>query len=257
MSSLYVVAHDVHYPKWHKPTFLAMLDFIKKNRQKIDGFVFAGDAFDNEVISHHTKGKPLYRVRGGYAKDRAGFEKDVLTPVEKELKPKCRKVFIKGNHERFEDDFIEEHPELEGIVSHIEGLKLAERGWEIIPLGHSIQLGKLTVIHGEVLTGIGNQAGNTPAKKALDIYGTSVLAGHTHAPQSFTKVSPVDKTGKYMAWIAPILGDVNPNYLRNRPTAWVHGFTVVEVRSGGNFNVYPIIIIGGRFSFGGEEYGEQ
>jgi len=254
MSDLYVVAHDLHYPKWHRPTFNAMLDFIRKNRSKIKGFVFAGDAFDNEVISHHTKGKPLYRVRGGYMKDRTGFETDVLTPVEEALAKDVKKVFIKGNHERFEDDFIEEHPELEGTVNHIDGLHLRERGWQIVELGHSFRIGKLCVIHGEVLSGIGNQAGVFPAKKAIEIYGDNVLAGHTHAPQSFTKISPVDHRRKFMAWIAPILGSVNPNYLRNRPTAWLNGFTVVELRKGGLFNLYPIIVIEGEFSFGGVEY---
>lgn len=257
MSSLYVVAHDIHYPKWSKPTYNAMLDFIARNRSKIKGFIFAGDAFDNEVISHHTKGKPLYRVRGGYMEDRKGFDKNILQPTEAVLPKDCEKVFIKGNHERFEDDFIEEHPELEGTVSHVDGLQLVEKGWKIIPLGHAYKIGKLTVIHGEVLTGIGNQASTFPAKKAVDIYGTSVLAGHTHAPQSYTKISPVNDTDKFMAWIAPVLCTTNPSYLRNRPTAWLNGFTIVELRSDGAFNVYPVIVIKGTFSFGGEEYGTK
>jgi hypothetical protein len=253
---MHIVVHDLHYPKWNKVAFAALLDFLRQNSRVVESFVFGGDQFDNEVISHHTKGKPLYRVTGGYKRDQDGFLEEVLNPLEAVLPKGCRKIFITGNHERFEQDFIEEHPELEGIVSHVEGLQLAKKGWEIIPLGHATKIGKLVVIHGEILTGIGNQAGAFPAKRAVELYGASVLAGHTHAPQSFTKVSPVDHTQKHMGWIAPIMGATNPSYLRNRPTAWVNGFTLVETFDDGNFNVYPIIISGGKFSFAGKVYGE-
>ena len=141
------------------------------------------------------------------------------------------------------------------MIERVDSLKLEERGWKIVPLGHSFKLGELNVIHGEILTGIGNQAGAFPAKKAIDIYSSNVLAGHTHAAQSFTKISPVEVKKKYMAWIAPILGACNPSYLRNRPTAWLNGFTIVELRDKGLFNLYPVIVVDGKFSYGGKQYG--
>jgi hypothetical protein len=190
-------------------------------------------------------------------KDREGFEKNILTPLEEVIPVEAEKWYIIGNHERFEYDFIEEHPELDGLVSHVDGLRMKERGWEIIPLGHTKKIGELNVIHGEVLSGIGNQAGAFPSKKALDIYDQCVLAAHTHAPQSYTKVSPVDHRKKRMAWIAPIGGDINPSYLRNRPTAWVNGITIVELHPNGkSFNCYPIVVTDGTFSFGGVIYGK-
>lgn len=254
---LHVVVHDVHYPLWDKPTMTAVFDFIGRNKGKIASFGFAGDFFDNACIAHHNDGKPLFKKQGAYLTDRRGFERDVLTPLENLLDKDTEKWAIKGNHERFEDDFIESHPEFDGAVSHVEGLKMAERGWEIIPLGHRKKIGHLTCIHGEVLSGIGNQAGMYPSRKAIDVYGTSVLAGHTHSPQSFSKVSPVDDKRRYMAWIAPIAGRVNPAYVRNRPTGWLNGFTIVEIHPNGrNFNVYPVIITDGTFSFGGESYGK-
>src|SRR5690348_16760821 len=123
MSQLWIGAFDLHYPKYDKKTFNAMLAFIRAYRGKITGFIFGGDQFDNEVISHHTKGKPLYRVPGGFKRDEEGFERDILTPVERTLPRDCEKVWIKGNHERFEDDFIEEHPELQGALDHARGLR--------------------------------------------------------------------------------------------------------------------------------------
>lgn len=248
----YVVAHDLHYPEYSKETWNAMMEFIKD--VKPSGFIFGGDQFNNEEISHHTKGKPFYRERASYKKNTDGFERDILTPLSKNL-GKADKVWIVGNHDRFEHDLIECQPELEGIIERVDALRLAERGWKVVSLGHAFKLGELNVIHGEILTGIGNQAGAFPAKKAIEIYAGNVLAGHTHAPQSFTKISPVEARKKYMAWIAPILGEVNPAYLRNRPTAWLTGFTVVELRDKGMFNLYPIVVIDGKFSYGGKVYG--
>lgn len=250
----YIVGADLHFPKLHRPTFDAMIEFIKDI--KPSGFIFQGDQFDNEEISHHNSNKPYYKERRSYVRNQETFEKEVLTPLEKALPKGCGRTWIIGNHDDWEFQFVETHPELEGLVCRVAALGLEKRGWEIVPLGHSKKLGELNVIHGEVLTGIGNQAGAYPSRKAVEIYAGNVLAAHTHAPQSYTKISPVEQRKKHMGWISPILGATNPGYLRNRPTAWLNGFTVVEVRSNGFFNLYPIIVIDGKFAFGGREYGK-
>lgn len=249
----WVAYYDCHYPKVDDATKKCLLDFLSKN--KIDGFLFGGDQLDLECISHHSKGKPLYRPPKAYLRDIEGFNKDVLEPIEKLLQPGTEKIWHIGNHERFEFDLIEENPELEGLVDHARQLSLEKRGWKIIPLGHSHKIGKLTTCHGEILSGIGNQCGTFPAKKAVELYGTSVLAGHTHSPQSFTKISPVEHIQKWMAWIAPIGGRTNPNYLRNRPTSWLNGFVIIELMEGGYFNVFPVIVTKGKFAYGGKVYG--
>lgn len=245
--------HDLHYPQYHKPTIACLFDYLDNN--KVDTFIMGGDQFHFDCISHHTKGLPLYRTRRAYMNDIEGFDRDILTPLEAKLGPKCKKIWIIGNHERFEQDLIEEHPELEAAIGHVRLLRLRERGWQIIELGHSYKLGKLIIIHGEVLSGVGNQAGMYPAKKAVELYACSVLAGHTHAPQTYTRISPVDHINKWQGIIAPIGGAVNPSYLRNRPTAWLNGFTRIETLPNGNFNLYPIIVSGGQCAFNGKVYG--
>jgi len=246
--------YDTHYPQYHKPTWNAILEYLKEN--KPDVFIFGGDQFHFDCISHHTKATPLYRTQRAYKNDIEGFERDILQPLERLLPDSCERIWIIGNHERFEFDLIEEHPELDGVVDHAALLRLRERGWTIIPLGHAYKLGKLNIIHGETLTGIGNQAGAFPARKAVELYAGNVLAGHTHAPQTFTKISPVEHTNKWQGHIAPTAGSVNPGYLRNRPTAWLNGFVRIEVAPNGQFNLYPIISIGGSFMFGGKVYGK-
>lgn len=249
-----ICVHDLHYPQYHKPTVRALFDYLKNNI--VDTFIFGGDQFHFDCISHHTKSKPLFRAPRSYMNDIEEFNRDVLTPLEKLLPKHCIKVWIIGNHERFEQDLIEEQPELMSAIGHVRLLNLEARGWQVVDLGGTYRLGKLAVIHGEVLSGIGNQAGQFPSKKAVELYACSVLAGHTHAPQTYTRVSPVDQINKWQGYIAPIAGAVNPTYLRNRPTAWLNGFTRIEVFANGNFNLYPIIVSGGVFSFNGAVYGE-
>lgn len=249
----YLILADIHYPKTHKPTLGAILDFLSKN--KVDGLVFQGDQLDEENISHHTKGKPLYRLRNGYLNDIHGFEKDVLTPIESRLSKTAEKYWIKGNHERFETDLIEEMPELEGVLDHVRHLKLVERKYKIIELGHCLKLGKLNIVHGEILSGAGNQGSMYPARKAVELYAGNVLAAHSHAPQMFSKVSPVEHTQKHQGYINGILGSCNPAYLRNRPTAWVNGAAILELHTGGTFNLYLVNIHNGKFSYGGKVYG--
>lgn len=254
-AGIYVCAYDLHYPKVDWPSWKALLDFMDHN--EIKGFIFGGDQFDNQCISRHTKGKPGLRDKGAYLRDEKGFKEKILSPLDEVLPPKyAERIWIVGNHDDWERDIVLENPEFDGFVDRVQSLELEKNGWTIVPLGRAFRLGKLNVIHGEILTGIGNQGGVYPARKAVAIYAANVLAGHTHAPQSFTQIAPVEKVQKWQAWISPILGNVNPGYLQNRPTAWLNGFTLVELMEDGNFNVYPVVVTKGKFSFGGKVYGK-
>lgn len=247
-----IVAHDIHYPKVNRQALRCFLSFLAENPP--DYFVFGGDQLDMASISHHNKKKPLFKGEAAYLRDIRGFDDAVLKPIEALIGKDCEKHWIIGNHERFEQDLVEEQPELSELVDHVSLLGLEKRGWAVTTLGHSVRIGKLTIVHGEILTGIGNQAGAFPSKKAVELYAGNVLAGHTHAPQSFTRVSPVNYREKWMGWIAPVLCDCNPSYLRNRPTAWVNGFTLVEFHPNGCFNLFPLVISQGRVAYAGKIY---
>jgi hypothetical protein len=250
--TVYVAAYDLHFPKYDKPTFDCMIEFIEDIKPA--WFVFGGDQLDNAEISHHNAKKPLYKPQGAYKRNTQRFDEEILTVVERALPRGAERVWIIGNHCDWERQFVESHPEFEGWVERPQALRLEARGWEVIPIGYTKRVGNLNIIHGEVLTGIGNQAGMYPSRKAVELYGDNVLAGHTHAPQSFAKISPVEQKKKHMAWISPIVGAVNPDYLINRPTAWINGFVIIEFHGKGNFNLYPINVFNGTFSYGGKIY---
>lgn len=250
-----ISAYDVHFPHTNQPTLSCLLQFTAA--QKPDYFIFGGDQLDMGSISHHNKSKPFYRTKAAYLNDITGFDKHVLTPVEKVLPKNCQKVWIIGNHEDWERQHSEENPELAELVDHVRLLSLRARGWKVIELGHAFTVGRLNYIHGEWLTGIGNQAGTFPSKKLVEVYAANVVAGHTHAPQSYTRVSPVNQRERWMGWVSPVLCDLNPAYLRNRPTAWINGFNLTEFQPDGCFNHYPLICPNGRVAYGGKVYGKK
>lgn len=251
---LWVAVYDLHYPLVDKPTWDALLDFVTANR--IDGFLFGGDQFDNQNLSPHTRGKPLLRNRAGFLREVQGFDKHVLSLLENKLSKGAEKIYIIGNHDDWTDQFIEVNPEFDGIQQH-KLLRLEQRGWKVIPCGQHFRKGKLTFIHGEQLSGFGNQTPSYHAKKAVEGYCRNILYGHLHTPQTFTKTLPHNERDKWQAWCSPILGRTNPHYLRNRPTSWLNGFTIIEFQKDGSFNLYPIIVSGGTFAYGGRVYGKK
>lgn len=244
----HVALFDIHYPKINKAAIKAALQFLEQN--KVDSLTLGGDQFHFDCISHHTKGKGLYRLPNAYEEDVTGFDREILKPIEERLQKHVKKVYHIGNHERFENDLIEEQPQLKGTIDHVKNLKLKERGWDVIPLGHCSKIGKLIVAHGEILP-----SSKYPAQKAVELYENSVLVGHTHAPQSYAKISPVEKTKKHIGYVSPCMCDVNPSYLKNGPTNWLTGINIIETRKNGEFNLYQCIITNGKFSFAGKLYG--
>lgn len=253
--NLWVAAYDLHFPKVDWPTFNAMMDFIGRNKEKIAGFYFGGDQLDNSEISHFNSNKPLYKPVGSYDRNTREFDSRILQPIQSVLPKDALRVWQIGNHDDWEHQLIENHPELEGVIERPKLLRLVEQGWDVVCCGQGYKLGKLTLIHGETLSGIGNQAPQAHARKAVEVYAGNILFGHMHSPQTFTKILPYNRTDKWQATCAPILGAVNPGYLRNRPHAWLNGFCIIEMQDDGLFNLYSVIVSKGKFSFAGEIYG--
>lgn len=118
----------------------------------------------------------------------------------------------------------------------------------------TIALAKLTCIHGDQL-GSAYGAGSMLSRKAVEVYAGNVLMGHTHSPQSFTRVSPVDVDQKWMGYVCPTMGSVNARFKRNRPNSWANGLCIVDGRADDNFNCYTCVTVDGQFSFAAVTYG--
>lgn len=237
----FVLAFDLHYPEHDPQAWACVLDFVRRN--DVDGFVFGGDQLDLSCVSHHTVGKGLFRPKGALKANLDGFKRDVLDPLDKALGPGAEKRFLIGNHEAWlTEQLAETNPELDGMLDLAEYLKLDERGYQVIPQGGHTKIGKLVVIHGDTVGG-----GIHSAKKAAEVYaGSSVVLGHHHTLQTFTRSSPVSQTDKWTATVLPCLSNLSPRYGRNKASQWIHGFGVVHMTPDGSWNLYPVIITNGK-----------
>ncbi len=251
-NKLWVCLADLHFPKHHKPTWGAALEFIKHNRENIEGVLFLGDQFDNSAISHHNSNKPLLWEQGSYKNETEEFDRQILQPLEKALGKNSKRVWIVGNHDAWEQEWFEKNPQWIGF-DRPELLNLKARGWKTVENTKTFNIGKLVTIHGNQFTGYTPVC---PAKRAVESYTASVLQAHTHSPQSFTRVSPVDKDQTWMGYVSPAMCELNPSYMKNKPSSWANGISIVEIRSNGDFNCYLCISDRktGTFSYGGRTY---
>lgn len=246
-----VSAFDSHYPHVDRPTWAALLDFVRRN--PVGLFIFGGDNLDCGSISHHTKGKPLYRERGQMKRDLDGFRREMLDPIEEILPPDCVKVWLTGNHEDWAAQLIEEMPELDGLLDFPVYLELERRGWIVKEQGAHFKHGHLKYIHGDVLTG-----GVNAPRKALDTFVESVVFGHFHTAASATKILPQSTRYKWQAWSTGCIGKLDAKYLKNKPTGWINQFGITEFYGvKGYFNHYPVNVFNGRFAYGGALYGRR
>ena len=248
---IYVVLPDIHHPYQDKPSVNAVFQFLGDYGKMLNGLILLGDQMDMDAVSHWNEGKQRLmegkRIKTSYEQ----FDADILTPIESYLGAKCKeRIYFIGNHEDWIEQALDKFPQFEGLAEIPTNLHLEARGWKVIALNGNYQLGKLTLCHG-LYTNIYH------AKKTLEVYGRSVLYGHTHDIQEHTKVTPLDITDVHKGKSIGCLCNTNPQYGKNRPNKWAHAFSIVYVFPGGQFNEYTINIVKGRFVWNGKIYGQE
>lgn len=91
-----------------------------------------------------------------------------------------KKVYIEGNHEYRLPRYLDSDPVFAGVISIEEDLKLVKRGWGIVPYKEGYIINGVNFTHIPI-TGMGKALANPMvAQKALKLYATSVVFGHTH-----------------------------------------------------------------------------
>ena len=235
-----VILPDVHLTTKIPKPYQLTKKFIKD--YKPTEIILLGDFMEVSSLSGYDLSKRR-KIEG------QRFEKEVAL-AEHELdilSDLCPVVtYLEGNHEDRVERYLDDHPELEGMVELPKRLKLAEKGITWHKTNKLIKRGKLYFTHGVYY-------GKYFAKKTIDDYGCSIVIGHTHRFQVHT-IYPKMQKHPMVCFGLGCLGDTEPAYQKT-PAGHINQFAVCEIDSGtGLFNLYPITIIRNTFIYGGKQW---
>ena len=244
-----IVTPDKHFPIHDQKAINVVCKAIEI--VKPDTYIDLGDTGEWEYFStHYWKGrnaKPMEDLIPLLDKDVKAVNKG-MNQIDKSLdKVKCKeRHFVQGNHEVWLDKFVTRYPYLKHYKTE-NALKLQERGYEYHPYNRKklLKKGKLSFTHGRY-------TGKYHAWKHLDVYGESIMYGHTHDLQRHTKTFNGGQT--ISAWSLGCLKDIesDEDWLGGKLTNWNHSFAIVDVYKNGNYTVQIVEIIKGQTSLWGE-----
>lgn len=161
-----LVISDAHIPFHSRVWWDLLLQVGKHLRPK--HLVIIGDFGDFYSVSDHDKDpERANRMDAELAEIDACLDQlDALGATDK--------LYIEGNHEDRLRRHLMKNPALARVVSTEKLLRLKERGWEFVPYKRHAQRGAVHFTHDV------GAAGRNAVFRALDVYGHSVVSGHTH-----------------------------------------------------------------------------
>lgn len=228
-----------------EPSLNLALDFA--NDFQPDTIVFAGDQINCAPISHWNNQFPG-RIGNFRLVDELDYFNDMVLAGLRSKK-RVRRVWHRGNHEKWFSDLIDRNPGLDGLTSLESHLRLEARGFEVYDYGEASELGKIKIVHGDNIPG-----GVNVARIAALRYATNIFFGHFHSSQSYTLHNPLDTNDTKIAVAMPCLANVAPAYGNNSPNNHVNGLTFGYLYDDGNFNHYTALFVNGRAVIEGKEY---
>jgi predicted phosphodiesterase len=238
----WVVMNDLQIPFHDSDAVDLVIDFAQDLEPH--GVILNGDIVDCYSISDYTKNPMSYadlETEKGLAEIVMGH---VKRTGAKEL------YWIGGNHEdRLRRYAWKNAPALAqtGELDFARVFRTKENGFNYLPYGEGVQLGRLYVTHGDLVS----KHSAYSAKAMFEKYGTSVLHGHTHRLGVYYKR---DARGPHAAYENGCLCKLSPEYAQH--PNWQQGFSVVHLQPNGEFNVQQIPILPGpHFYFGAERIG--
>jgi hypothetical protein len=259
---------DVHVP--HHIELAGILKFIQE--YKPTEFVLGGDFMNLEWASHWNE-KEFAHI--GFEKLSKMLQQEfeagrkVLRDIASALPKDCKKYYIPGNHEDWLYSACLEYPGLAGpvdlgvdrmvytsdlarirkqvlaelLAKHLETDKV---GFDVLPFGKELVLGKLTYIHG-------HQVGSLTAMKRK-FPARNVVCGHhhTHLVDTLHNSGDARRANQYV--MVPCLCHLAPGYLNDSSTRWLNGFWIADVLGNGLFDGKVIKVIDGKVLYGGNVY---
>ena len=237
---------DPHFPYEDKQSYNAVLEYIKAS--KPDVFIFGGDIVDLDIVSNKAKRREIESKR--LFKD-FQYAKTRLAEISMAI-PGAALFALEGNHDERMERYIDDNPELEGIIEvpKMLGMEEPECPWTWVPswrMGHILQIGKANFIHGY-------SEADHHTKKTVTDYGKNMFMGHLHDIQCYSKILHGDDS-TIMAQSCGCLCRYNMPYMRGKPSRWQQAFLDIYWKPNGYFwhNVVPIF--NNKFIVNGVEYG--
>jgi predicted phosphodiesterase len=237
-----IALFDIQYPDHDVAAMEIIFEFIKDF--KPNWCILAGDQMNMDAISSYTRKKLKLREGQRLKREYAGFQEKILDRFNKVLPKNCKKYFIIGNHEYRAVRLVEYSPQYEGMIEVENNLNLED--WIIIPFNDIFNIGDMWFTHGWYYN-------MHYAKKTVLEAQKMIFVGHVHIPQTYTAVSPAYALPKQCVGTG-CLCNRNPEYLEEKPNAWVHQFLFWYMFDDGTFTYYQPIIINGRCIINGKVY---
>lgn len=174
-----LIISDLHFPYQNNEAITLALDYGKE--KKVDCILINGDLIDFATISRHEKDWRSRNVVQEFEAVKSFFK------TLRDHFPQTKIVYKYGNHdERYEKYLYAKAPEIfdmpEFQLEII--LKLGELKIDIVKDKRPIIVGKLTVLHGHELFGMG---GVNPARATFTKTMEDTLVGHYHRTSSHSE----------------------------------------------------------------------
>lgn len=238
---VWAVISDVQIPWQDKKVLNLVTDFIRD--LKPDGVILNGDVVDCYLISDYDKDPA--RIKSW------GLKREMAEAAElmSRFKNIPERWWLGGNHEQRWTRIQWRFPAFEGMLQDFdEAFHMTDHGFAWKPYGGMLNLGKLIVTHGSLVS---KHSGQT-ARQHFDKYGNSVLVGHTHRLGSYFRTN---HRGMHGAYENGCLCRLDPEYVQ--APDWQQGFSVVHVFDDGMFDVNLIPVLKRRtFFYGGQRVGQ-
>lgn len=199
---IFVVA-DIHSPN-HNSNILDIQEQICRD-YGANHLVNLGDAHDFRALNHHDidRGNVIF---GDVLKESAQ-----TYHILKRMNGWANKChIIKGNHERFGNDFTKKFPQLGTCLDFSFMCDLEGLGYDITDMKDVLKIDDANFIHGEM--SFFGQNG-TLLEKASRVYGHNTFVGHIHYPSI-----------RFGALSVGLAGEMDQGYNETKASAWIHGF---------------------------------
>lgn len=238
MKDILVWLGDQHVPDHDTQSNKAVLNYLKD--LKPTRIIIGGDMLDMDCLQQHEPNN-IRRI----SRYNLRREFDAGERYLDNLQKACSNAhidYLEGNHEYRVERWIDQHPQMEGVMEVPLQLHLEERRINWVPSWRNTQtlkVGKAEFIHGL-------DVNKYHSASMVSKFESNIFYGHTHDVQTTPKIAVGDHNTKVGQSLG-CLCNYKQYYLKGRPTRWQQAFGVFFFREDGFFNYYVPLIYRHKF----------